>query len=61
MENKRIKKSIRSFTEKNARPTVFHLHQTVSQTVSLEIFEGVVAFIGVVKLGSITNVTQSAT
>ena len=28
---------------------------------SPEIFEGVVAFSGVVKLGSITNVTQSAT
>ena len=28
---------------------------------SPEIFEGVVAFRGVVKLGSITNVTQSAT
>ena len=26
-----------------------------------EIFEGVVAFSGVIKLGSITNVTQSAT
>ena len=28
---------------------------------SPEIFEGMVAFSGVVKLGSITNVTQSAT
>ena len=28
---------------------------------SPEIFEGMVAFCGVVKLGSITNVTQSAT
>ena len=28
---------------------------------SPEIFEGVVAFSGVAKLGSITNVTQSAT
>ena len=28
---------------------------------SPEIFEGVVAFSGVVKLGSITNVTKSAT
>ena len=28
---------------------------------SLEIFEGVVAFSGVVQLGSISNVTQSAT
>ena len=37
-----------------------HLFLTVSG-FSPEIFEGVVALSGVVKLGSITNVTQSAT
>ena len=44
------------------RPSSSHLQKQKSYTgFSPEIFEGVVAFSGVFKLGSITNVTQSDT
>ena len=47
---------------KSSIPDISTSMSTIFSTgYSPEIFEGVVAFSGVVKLGSITNVTQSAT
>ena len=55
------KKLLKTLCEKEKMLIMSNFSFSHNAGFSPEIFEGVVAFSGVVKLGSITNVTQSAT